>query len=45
MMDKMILEDVLSKIEEIGYKRNMNFSDIQAIKEAIKHLEKKVDKN
>jgi hypothetical protein len=36
----MKLDDILSKIEEIGRKRNMDSSDVQAIKESLKHLEK-----
>lgn len=36
----MDLKVILDKIEEIGQKRGMNNSDIQAIKESLKHLEK-----
>jgi hypothetical protein len=41
----MKLDDILSKIEEIGRKRNMDSSDVQAIKESLKHLEKKFKKH
>lgn len=38
----MELKDILDKIEEVGSRRGMNSSDIQAIKESLKHLEKKL---
>jgi hypothetical protein len=38
----MELKAVLDKIEEVGQKRGMSSSDIQAIKESLKHLEKKL---
>ena len=41
----MKLEDILKKIEEVGFRRGMKSSDIQALKESVKHLEKKVCKN
>jgi hypothetical protein len=40
----MKLEDVLEKIEEVGFRRGMKNADIQALKESIKHLDKKVGK-
>lgn len=41
----MELKDILDKIEEVGSLRGMDNSDIQAIKESLKHLEKKVKIN
>jgi peptidoglycan hydrolase CwlO-like protein len=41
----MKLEDILAKIDEIGHKRNMNSADIQAIRESLKHLQKKFEKS
>lgn len=38
----MELKDILDKIEKIGRRRDIKYSDIQAIKESLKHLDKKL---
>ena len=38
----MELKDILDKIQQVGSRRGMSNSDIQAIKESLKHLEKKL---
>lgn len=37
----MKIEDVIAKIEEIGHRRGMKSSDIEAIKQSLKHFDKK----
>ena len=38
----MKLQDILSKIDQIGSRRDIDSDDIQSLKEAIKHLSTKI---
>jgi hypothetical protein len=40
-MSDVKLEDIVDKITKIGFRRSMEYSDIQAIVESVKHLYKK----
>ena len=44
MNTKWIFEDIIEKIEKIARSRDMKYSDVQAIIESLKHLEKKQNK-
>jgi hypothetical protein len=44
-MSEVKLEDIVDKIAKIGFRRNMKYSDIEAIVESVKHLYKKLDES